>query len=324
MSWVLDWVPTIPALALALLFLYGPGLAWGAVLGLRRLSLLAAAGPLGVTAIVADAELGGLTGWPWSWPLLVAVAAAVVVLLALARRLLLNRWHFHPHTNPVTAPPMAPWRSVALAWAVPALFLGAVLLGIFGNPQNIAQSHDNIFHLNALRYIADTGNASSLTLGYLGTTDGGTFYPAGWHDLVSLVQLTSGASIPAAINVTNLVIVTCIWPLGCLFLVSRVTGERTLSLLVAAVLSTAYGTFPYLLLEFGVVYPFLLSMAIFPVALGLVIQLLRLGLPAALSTEATALVLAALLPGMALAHPASIMALLALSVPVVVAAARRT
>lgn len=323
MSWVLDWVPTVPALALAVLFLYGPGLAWGALLGLRRLTLLAAAGPLGVTAVAAAAELGGLTGWSWSWPLLLVVTAAVAVLLALARRLVLDRWHLPLHHGPASAPPEAPWRSIVLAWAVPAAFLGVVVLGIFGHPQNIAQSHDNIFHLNALRYIADTGNASSLTLGYLGTAGSGTFYPAGWHDLVSLVQLASGVSIPAAVNAANLVIVTCIWPLGCLFLVSRVTGERTLPLLVAAVLSTAYSTFPYLLLEFGVVYPFLLSMAIFPVALGLVIQLLRLGLPCALSTEATALALAALLPGMALAHPASVMALLALSVPLVVAAARR-
>lgn len=322
MSWVLDWVPTIPALALAVLFLFGPGLVWGAILGLRRLTLLAAAGPLGVTAIVTAAELGGFTGWSWSWPLLLAVTAAVAVVLALARRLLLKRWRYRLHHDPRAAPPMAPWRSVTLAWAVPAVFLGVVLLGIFGSPQNIAQSHDNIFHLNALRYIADTGDASSLSLGYLGAAGGG-FYPAGWHDLVSLVQLTSGVSIPAAINATNLVLVSCLWPMGCLFLASRVTGERTLSLLVAGVLATAYSTFPYLLLEFGVVYPFLLSMAILPVALGLVIQLLRLGLPAALSTESTALALAALLPGMALAHPASFMALLALSIPMVVAAARR-
>ncbi|NKX56422.1 hypothetical protein HGG74_18210 [Arthrobacter sp. E918] len=320
----MDWVPTIPALAVTVLFLLGPGLAWGAVLGLRRLTLLAAAGPLSITAIAAAAELGGLTGWSWSWPVLLTVTAAVAVLLALARRQVLTRWRVPVHHNSAALPPPAPWRSIALAWAVPGVFLGAVLLGIFGSPENIAQSHDNIFHLNALRYIAETGNGSSLSLGYLGTVGGGTFYPAGWHDAVSLVQSATGISIPAAINVTNLVIVTCLWPLGCLFLVSRVTGERTLPLLVAAVLATAYSTFPYLLLEFGVVYPFLLSMAIFPVALGLVIQLLRLGVPAALSTEATALVLAALLPGMALAHPASILALAALSVPPVLAAARRT
>ncbi|MCG2622845.1 hypothetical protein LVY72_13135 [Arthrobacter sp. I2-34] len=323
MSWVLDWVSTIPALVLAVLFLYGPGLIWGAILGLRRLTLLAVAGPLGVTAIVIAAELGGFTGWSWSWPLLLAVTAAIAAVLALARRLLLHRWRYRVHHDPRAAPPPAPWRSIALAWAVPAVFLGVVLLGVFGSPGNIAQSHDNIFHLNALRYIADTGKASSLTLGYLGTAGGTAFYPAGWHDLVSLVQLASGVSIPAAINATNLVVITCLWPLGCLFLASRVTGERTLSLLVAGVLATAYSTFPYLLLEFGVVYPFLLSMAILPVALGLVIQLLRLGLPAALSTEAAALALAAVLPGMALSHPAAVMALLALSVPMVLAAARR-
>ena len=29
------------------------------------------------------------------------------------------------------------------------------MIFIVGSPDNIAQSHDNIFHLNALRYISD-------------------------------------------------------------------------------------------------------------------------------------------------------------------------
>ncbi len=313
----MSWLQTIPAVLVAIVLVFGPGLLWGAVLGLRRLSLVALAGPFGVTAIVLAAELGRLIGLRWAWPQLLAVTVLVAAMLWLLRRSLGHRLHRDPERPNVPAP----WRSVALAWAVSAVPLAAAMIFIFGSPDNIAQSHDNIFHLNALRYIADSGNASSLTLGYLGTTDRGVFYPAGWHDVVSLVMITAGLQPAAAINITNLVLITGIWSTGCLFMVSRITGERTMPLLVAAVVSLSYSSFPYLLLEFGVVYPFMLSIAMLPAALGVVFQLLRLGVHTRVSTEGNVLLLIGLLPGMALSHPATIMGLLALSVPPVVAAA---
>ncbi|NMR29291.1 DUF6541 family protein [Crystallibacter degradans] len=315
----MSWVETIPAFVTAVVLVFGPGLLWGSVLGLRRLALVAVAGPFSITAMVVAAELGGLTGLPWAWPTLLLVTVVVAVALWWLRRLMRNRLH-REHTA-ASAP--APWRTVAITWAVSAVPLAGYMFWIIGSPENIAQSHDNIFHLNALRYIADTSNASSLTLGYLGTTDQGVFYPAGWHAVVSLVMTTASLPVAAAINVTNIVLITGIWSTGCLFLVSRITGERMMPLLVAAVLSTAFSSFPYLLLEFGVVYPFMLSIAILPAALGLVIQLLRIGLPGTISTEGNVLLLAGLVPGMALAHPATVMGLLALATPMVLAAAYR-
>ncbi len=219
-----------------------------------------------------------------------------------------------------TVTPAASWRIALTSWAVSAVPIAAVMIWIFGVPENIAQSHDNIFHLNALRYISDTSNSSSLTLGYLGTREG-TFYPAGWYAVVSLVIATAGIPLTAAINVTNVVLITEIWSLGCLYLGSRVTGERTLPLLVAAVLSTAYSSFPYLLLEFGVVYPFMLSIAILPAALGLVIQLVGAGTPAPHRPVVSALLLTGLMPGLLLAHPSSLLGLLALAAPAVLAVA---
>ncbi|EMY32328.1 hypothetical protein D477_020713 [Arthrobacter crystallopoietes BAB-32] len=313
----MTWVETIPAFLVAIVLIFGPGLLWGSILGLRRLTLLAVAGPFSVTAMVVAAELGSLAGLPWAWPVLLAVTVLVAAALWLLRRLMWNRLH---RQHAAAAAP-AGWRTVLITWAVSALPLAAYIFWIVGAPENIAQSHDNIFHLNAIRYIADTSNASSLDLGYLGATDGGVFYPAGWHAVVSLVMITSGVPVPVAINVTNLVVVTGIWSTGCLFLVSRLTGERMMPLLVAAVLSTAYSSFPYLLLEFGVVYPFMLSIAMLPVALGLVVQLLRIGLPATISVEGNLVLLAGLLPGLGLAHPATVMGLLALAAPMVIAAA---
>lgn len=312
----MSWVETLPVFVVALAVVFGPGLAWGAALGLRRLTLLALAGPFSITAVVLSAEVAAFAGVRWSLPPVLAVTAVVAGALWFLRR----QFGHLIHGAPVPTEPPARWRLVFTAWAVAAVPVAAVMFWMFGVPENIAQSHDNIFHLNALRYITETGNSSSLTLGYLGTREG-TFYPAGWHAVVSLVIATAGIPLTAAINVTNLVLITGIWSVGCLFLVSRLTGERALPLLVAGVLSTAYSSFPYLLLEFGVVYPFMLSIAILPAALGLTIQLVRAGTEVSLTRSGSALLLLGLLPGLLLAHPSSLLGLLALASPAVLAVA---
>lgn len=307
----MSWLSTLPGFLVALLVLLGPGLLWGALFGLRRLTLLALAGPLSVSAVVVASEAAALTGVRWSLVPLVGVTVAVGVLLWLVRR---------RFADAIAMDPGGPLRRSLIAWAAAAIPIGLITLWIFGDPENIAQSHDNIFHLNAIRYIAETGNASSLELGYLGTRSP-VFYPAGWHALVSVVLMSSGLTIPAAINVVNLAIVLAIWCVGCLFLVTRVTGERRTALLSAAVLSGAYSSFPYLLYEFGVVFPFMLSIALLPAVLGLVIQLMRVGAPLRTTTAGNLLLLLGVVPGLALAHPSSVVGALGFSLPIVLAAA---
>lgn len=307
----MSWLSTLPGFLIALLVLVGPGLLWGALFGLRRLTLIALAGPLSVSAVVVASETAALAGVRWSLVPLVGVTAAVGVVLWLIRR---------RFGDAVATDPGGPLRPALIAWAVAAVPLALVTLWIFGDPENIAQSHDNIFHLNAIRYIAESGNASSPDLGYLGTR-APVFYPAGWHALVSVVLMSSGLSIPAAINVVNLAIILAIWCVGCLFLVTRVTGERRRALFSAAVLSGAYSSFPYLLYEFGVVYPFMLSVAMLPAVLGLVVQLMRVGAPLRTTTAANLLLLLGLLPGLALAHPSSLVGAMGLSLPIVLASA---
>ena len=69
----------------ALLFLFGPGLAVGAALGLRRVWLLAVAPAASVAVLGAGAVLLDLVGMPWGrlGALVVTVVAVVCVLLSL-------------------------------------------------------------------------------------------------------------------------------------------------------------------------------------------------------------------------------------------------
>src|SRR5690606_19483538 len=108
-------------------------------------------------------------------------ALALAVIVAAFRM----TWHrMRPH------PPIPQDSSRLLLWAAIGVGFAAVVITIrfiviFWEPDNISQTYDNIFHLNAPRFVLETGNASSITLAGLPIDAPGTggFYPAVWHAL---------------------------------------------------------------------------------------------------------------------------------------------
>ena len=252
------------------------------------------------------------------------LATVVLAALAGAARLL---WARRRGADPATATEgVRDPKRLMLWWSI-ALMVGAVAIGvrfliIIQSPEHISQTYDNIFHLNAVRYVLDSGNASSLSLGGLGRGSG-SFYPAVWHAIVSLVTLLSGASIPVAVNAVTIAIGAVFWPCACLFLVRQVVGARPVGILAAEILSAAFAAFPYLMMDFGVLYPYLLAVSVLPAAFALVIGAAGLAREPAVAGLPLWAALLGLLPGLALAHPSAVMALLALSVPIMLLVAYR-
>src|SRR5690606_29432063 len=194
------------------------------------------------------------------------------------------------------------------------------------DPENISQTYDNIFHLNALRYALDAQNASSLTLGGLPIDNpgGGSFYPAVWHALTTLVIETTGVSIPLAVNLISILMGAIYWPLGCVFLARQVAGPRAIAMVAAGGLAAAFGAFPYTMIDFGVLYPYMLGISIAPAALAYVVLALRVGLQPTMRPSRARLALLGVAPGVALAHPSVITGILALSVPIILTVIYRT
>nr|WP_285726302.1 DUF6541 family protein [Psychromicrobium sp. YIM S02556] len=181
-----------------------------------------------------------------------------------------------------------------------------------GAPGAISQTFDNIFHLNAVRYIWDTNQASSFTLGSM---TGERFYPAAWHDVVSLVGQLGHLTIPVAVNVSNLVICSVIWVSGCM-LFSRLLLPRNLgSSLVVGVFSAGFGTFPLMMIDFGVLYPTLLAYALVPATLWAGMRAIGCG-DSTVSVPLARFLLLLLIPGLGLAHPTGFLVVLALLSPV--------
>ncbi|KIC59563.1 DUF6541 family protein [Microbacterium hominis] len=312
----MDFAPLALPVVLTLALLSVLGVPLALAVGLRGFWVVGAAPAFAVTLVAGTAVVASWLHVPWSvLPVVVVTAIVGGVILLLRRRFP------GPGESLVPAPAAG---AVALVLAV----LGAVfvvawrVLEIIQAPGNISQSFDNIFHLNGIRYILREGDASSLQLGRMTSPDGSLpFYPAAWHAVVSLIVQMSGTTIPVAVNAVVLVVAAVVWPLSAVLLVRTMFGTRPAYTVMAAVAAIGVPAFPFLLMDYGVLYPLQMSLALLPVSIAAALRvfgLSRVSRPAGLPWWI--LVLFGAVVGMTLAHPGGFVAWLALTVPVVVSA----
>ncbi|MFD5225002.1 DUF6541 family protein [Microbacterium sp. NPDC058342] len=255
------WLSLLPVVACLIVLL--PGAAVGAALRLRGVLLWGFAPAAGVAAVALSATVLGLAGIEWAWwSALGGVLVLAAIAYALGRLLGPTQWERRPSR---------PWRN----WTfVGAIALGALLgparmASLIGDPRNLSQTNDATFHLNALRFVAESGSASSLDL--LGTIDASGFYPAAWHSVASLVMGLTGTDAVLAANATSLAIAGPLWTLSITSLVWSVTRGSLPAAVSAAVMSPALFAFPFDMLDFGVLYPYALALAVLPGVLSLLV-----------------------------------------------------
>lgn len=294
-------------LALAVLATIGivmiPGLLVSLVLGMRGLAAWALAVPAGVTIIVLAALAAPFVGMAWG---LIPVLVMTLVIAAIAAVLRFALWR---GTSSRPSFPRVSGAGIA-AWCTAGLVVAVQVVIVMSDPQNISQTFDNIFHLNAIRYALDTGSVSPLTIGSMTSapTGGLPFYPSGWHAVATLVVQVTGASIPIASNAVMLFFAALAWPLSIMLLVRTLFGASAPVLVTAAAVSVALPAFPLLLIEYGVLFPYMMSLSMIAVPIALIIETCR--------QESWArrwpLIVAALgaLPAIAIAHPGGFVALL--------------
>jgi hypothetical protein len=304
----LSWwsVGPLVLVAIGLFFVPGALVAWAS--RVRGTALVGVAPAITVSIVAVSALLAPIVNMNWSLLPVVVVTAVIAVIAFVITARFGGSLRAPDHRFHSTAWWVGAGHTLAVLAA--AFLIGRRLVAAFGRPEGFSQTFDNVFHLNAIRYILDTGSGSSITVSSM---TGGGFYPAAWHDLVALVASITGSEIPVSVNVVNIVIGALVWPLGCIFLAHQVLGNRVVVSVAAGILSAGFGAFPLLLLDFGVLYPNFLGNALLPVAVGLAIRAMGLANGAVESKPVAWLLLLSVLPGIALAHPSSIMALVAMS-----------
>jgi hypothetical protein len=317
----MSWLLVVPLVTFAAVVLLAPGAGLGWAIGLRGPSVLLVAPAATVSMIGLAAIVLAWLHIPWSLGTFL-VAAGVAVLLAVAVRVLLER-----RTGPLQLR-LGGFRLPAFGWGLVlwSALIAYPMVRLFRNAGSIIQSFDNVFHLNSVQYILDTGQASSLTIASL-TAPGGPvgFYPAAWHGFVALILGTARSVNPAlgigvAVNAATVAVLVLGWAAGCLFLTQVLAGGRTaVSLLTAAVLGSLYA-FPWIFLPEGGLYPNLLGNSLLVGAVAWLYLLMRPG--SADESERASLVsstplllgsvvVAVQLPGIALSHPNSVFLLAA-------------
>ena len=318
----MSWLATIPLLLFAVVLAFGPGYAMGWALRVPvRLRVFYA--PLLTFALVGvSAIVLGKTGIPWSLISFVPVAAVMVAATAGVMHLVGRRW---PSAVPDASSEAAEnWagNTVPVAWPV----IGAVLGGfltlhatedmVFG-PEAFSQTLDNSFHMNAIRWIQEHGDASSLTMGAVsGMNQEPYFYPAGWHDFVYLIYSTTGTSIATATIVMILLVAGIIWPCSLVAMCLSIPHLRRLQALAIPALTCGFFAFPGLLLFWGVLFPNLLGYALLPAFVALLLHMIQLMVRREYSfVLSLSLTILVGLGGLALVHPNAVVSAAVFAVP---------
>lgn len=312
----MSWWQLAPAVIVTAVIVFLPGYLVARCWRVTGFVAVGVAAPVSVSLIAVVAVFANMVGLRWHvW--IVIAAAAVLAVAGLVLRPLLPRPR-KPHPG---KPLRARWQLLVHfgALLIPAVLIMRGLTKMIGAPNHFSQTYDAVFHLNAVRFILENGSASSLTLGGMYSNGARVApYPGAWHDVVSLVVQVTGASIPEAINAVTLVVGALVWPVSAIFLTTRVTGMRPVPVLFAGALSATFGAFPYLLANFGVLYPFFMSIALLPAGLALVTMATGVGVRGVTPRWLAMALFALVVPGIALTHPSTLLVLLLLALPILV------
>lgn len=302
------------AVTTLVLFIPGIAVAWAA--RLRGLAMVAIAPAISVGILGMGAVLLAKLSLPYT-PLSVAVLVVVAFGVMFALAWLLRRF------APATALPgdSAPDSRSRWGWTIAGIALGfaAALWAIrrvIPRPDLIHQGFDNLFHFNAVQWIVQHRDGSSLTLPLMTDAQGG-FYPAGWHDIVATVlQLLPSNDVSPAINASVYVEVCLVWVIGLVYLLRVLVPFSRLALAAMPVFSILFPGFPMLAIYWGPLYPNLLSLCAVPAVLALVLQVFGVG--GGLPRQAPgpgALAAVAGIAGVAIAHPNGVITLLVFLAP---------
>lgn len=325
----MNWLDVTPLVIAAIVILFGGGLLVTSAARLPLFAKVASAPAVAITVVAMTAIICPVFGARFGpWP--VAVGFLVAVALAWGVRYLMNILdrRSQPGRAPVTdasqaaADAPAPGLNPAPEWVTWLAWAGSMLLmvlhwrTIMGRPDAFSQTYDNIFHMNGVRWVLETGQGSSLAFGMTSGDQSPMYYPAAWHDLVALTDMLIGSgNVALAINAVSLVTMGLVWTSGCLFLVRSLTSRSSAVILATGVLSASFAAFPFLLLGFGVLYPNFLGMSLLPAGLALTVHVLRLQSGPPVHLLSAVMVGILVLAGAGLAHPNVLLSYLVILIP---------
>ncbi|WP_298635950.1 DUF6541 family protein [uncultured Mobiluncus sp.] len=269
-------------IAVLAVFLILPGFLLALAARFRLLPALALGAPItaGILAV-----FGQVLAWlhiPWNLqvvgPFLVFLVAAVW-----SKRMYSLRHQprgGHAMIAQMPARPVSSDASASRVWFVISLVLALVAAGIIQllpfvqtlpMPASPSQSFDAMFHYSSVRVVAEGGDAAwkgALDLLYPGRQ--GAYYPAQWATLLSLFVPYATPTLLS--NALLMALTLTAWPLGVALLAQYAFGQRHPSVPLAVLLSPWPLVFPCYLGVLQSLYPYILAVMWWPLALWVVLR----------------------------------------------------
>lgn len=291
-----------------------PGAALGAAAGLRKWRLACTA-PLFTYALAGLAgPLYALVGLRWSAASFL-VGAALVVAAVFGVRWLLRRRRPPAYDDGASSWGLRASTCVGVAIAV-SFGIGIVaILGGIVSLGAIPQDWDAAFHANGIRLIMDTGDGGLFAMARVNWYEGGisVFYPNAYHLLAAVTGELTGADIPTVLN-AHTVLIPGMIGFALAGMIHRLGGSPVLA--GAAALAPAATSSFYDLLWRGPLLPFATGVALIPIAVVLLRDLLDAPGVRARITPAALLALGA--AGLLCIHPAVLISAVLFAIPFVV------
>ncbi len=247
-----------------LLVLTVPGLVVAALAGLRPGTSVAVAPLLTYGLVTTTATVASYVPLPWEpWTLvLVTVVAGAVVLglRAVTRRDLPLRRRVQ-----LVRPSRPGWRDWLVVGGVVAggVWAAAVFRTGFGRLDALNQDWDYVYHANALRLIADSGDIAPSAMARINDWETASFYyPNTYHALGAVVRDLTGGSVFEVLN--SFTMLACLVAgMGLAGLLHRF-GAPLAATALTPVLLAGFASFPYDVLWRGPLLPYAVGVACIP------------------------------------------------------------
>lgn len=295
------WVTFASAICIGVAVLYVPGYLVGRAVSLERFASVAVAPAFSVAALVI---LGVILNAAHvscdGWMLLLACAALCLLIYGAARGLRgLKGCDGYTRSDRIAAD--GEWALVALYVGVAAAVSLVVFVHAMGDPVSFSRNDDTTVHLSVVRGFLDSGTFSTLNVTkYLDLGESGGYYPAAWHAITAVVASLVGNQVVLATNAMIFVVCAFLLPVGLLFLLRQLFPDNKLALYAGSLFSVAFCGYPWGFVVFGQLLSNLLSFALIPGALGLLISGLNVS---GLSKSGCAVAYACSMISVALAQP---------------------
>lgn len=257
------WGSFVLAAMFALILLYLPGYLLGRVYFSSSANSLAFAPVLTIALLV----LLGVIAFPLSlsWFVLPSLALLVSIIIFLIFR------------KPLARETRRSWLGFGAYVLMGTLVTVVVYLANIDGATSFSVQTDTTFHLQCAQAMLQSGHYSVLSASVypdvIANGKGG-FYPAAWHIVTALISEATSVPVTVAYNAINFVICAVSFPLSSWLFMSRLFANDEASMLAGAIVCNLFACFPWNFLVYGQYDANLLSFALVPSFLYLVLCVL--------------------------------------------------